>query len=131
MSALHVFIAAHLTFIAPSLVLGPVVLLQKKGTPRHKRLGRVWAYLMIIGSLLSFGIRTDGHFTWLHGLAAYTVLAVLLGIRSARRMNFKDHQRQMVGSYLGSAIAFLFTLHPERILGKWVLGGQSLLKLLN
>lgn len=115
----------------PALVLGPLVLLKAKGTPQHKRLGKIWAYLMLISSALSFGIRSNGHFSWLHGLAAYTLYSVIRGILSARKKDFARHKRFMIGSYIGSAVAFLFTLHPERILGKWLIGGQSLLQLLN
>lgn len=122
MTLLHAFIAAHLTTMVPALILGPIVLFRPKGTPQHKRLGKTWAYLMLLSSALSFGIQTNGHLSWLHGLAAYTIFAVLSGIQSAKKQNFKRHKRAMIGSYIGSVVAFIFTLRPERVLGRFFFG---------
>ncbi|SEP59169.1 hypothetical protein SAMN05444745_101138 [Arthrobacter sp. OV608] len=60
--------------------------------------------------LSSFGIVTEGHFTWLHGLSAFTILTVTLGLLSAVRRNVPAHRGNMIGSYLGIAIAFGFAV---------------------
>lgn len=112
----------HLAAIVPALLIGPFILFRRKGDAFHKNLGKVWAVLMIIGSLLSFGIQHNGGFSWLHGLAAFTIFSVGKAVYSIRKGNLKDHQRNMIGSYIGSFIAAIFALHPERLLGLWMSG---------
>ena len=52
----------------------------------------------------------DGHFTWLHGLSAFTIVTVTLGLISAIRRNIPSHLGNMVGSYVGIAVAFVFAV---------------------
>jgi uncharacterized membrane protein len=109
----------HLFTILPCLLLAPAILFRKKGDSNHKTLGRTWAYLMIFSSALSFGIQSHGTFSWLHGLAAFTILSVMKGVLAARKGNFSAHKRSMIGAYVGSVIAFMFALSPNRFLGSW------------
>lgn len=115
-------IYAHLSTILPSLLLGPIVLLRRKGDHTHRILGKVWAILMLLASALSFGILSSGHLSWLHGLAAFTIFSVLRGIRAARRRDLGQHKASMVGSYVGTVAAFVFALSPGRMAGDWVRG---------
>jgi hypothetical protein len=56
----------------------------------------------------SFGIVSEGYFSWLHGLSAFTIVTVSLGLVSAIRGNIPSQLGNMVGSYIGIAVAFVF-----------------------
>jgi uncharacterized membrane protein len=110
----------HLGFVIPALILGPIILFRPKGDPLHKSSGKIWVVLMFLASLVSLGIRHQGQFSWLHGLAVFTIYSVINGWNAARNGAIESHRRSMVGAYIGSAIAFLFSMHPERLLGGWL-----------
>src|SRR3712207_5983152 len=40
-------ITIHLATVLPALVLGPFILLRRKGDPMHRRLGTIWMGLMV------------------------------------------------------------------------------------
>ena len=42
----------HLATVVPALLLGPVVLLRRKGDATHRMLGRIWAVLMLVTAIL-------------------------------------------------------------------------------
>ena len=58
----------------------------------------------------SFWIVSEGHFSWLHGLSAFTIVTVTLGLIAAVRRNIPAHRGNMVGSYIGIAVAFGFAV---------------------
>lgn len=115
-------IYAHLGTILPAIFLGPYVLIKPKGDKLHKRVGKIWATLMIVSSLLSFGIFSPkGGLSWLHGLAAYTIYSIIMGIKDAREGNLTSHKRRMTGPYIGACIAMIFALSGEgRLLNAWI-----------
>lgn len=51
-------VTIHLVAAVPALALGVPILVLKKGTPRHKVLGRTWAALTLVTAVSSFWIRT-------------------------------------------------------------------------
>jgi uncharacterized membrane protein len=117
---MSIFLQIHLLTIVPSLILGAVVLVRTKGSAAHKLLGRCWAICMIASCVSSFGILRDG-FSWLHGLAAFTLLSIVRAVLAIRKGNVAAHKRAMIGSYLGSLIAFGFALAvPTRLLGRFL-----------
>ena len=74
-------IAAHLDAALLALVLGAVVLMRRKGTASHRRLGQAWVALMIVVALSSFWIleiRNGAGFSVIHLLSAWTLLALAL-----------------------------------------------------
>ncbi|WP_298199023.1 DUF2306 domain-containing protein [Novosphingobium sp.] len=122
-SAYGAVLAIHIATVTPALPLGAWLLLRAKGTHGHRLLGRVWALLMLVTALTSFGI-TDltGHFSPIHLLSILTIVSVLRGIRFARRGDIASHQRAMVLAFTGLVAAAVFTLLPGRLLGSWLLG---------
>lgn len=65
--------------------------------------------------LSSFWIVSEGHFTWLHGLSAFTLITVTLGLISAIRDNIPAHRGNMIGTHIGTGIAFGFAVgEPSR-----------------
>jgi len=47
-----------------------------------------------------------GHFSWIHGLSAFTFLTLTIGTWAAMRHRIRLHRQFMVGSYFGLVGAF-------------------------
>src|SRR5438445_6439446 len=97
-------IALHAAGATLAVFLGGFQLLRRrKGDLLHRRIGRLWMADMYWVTLSSFGIKRldPGHFSWIHGLSAWTILSLSLAIWSARRGNIRAHVAWAAGSYLG------------------------------
>lgn len=71
---------------------------------------------MVVTCVTSLFIHPDG-FTWLHGLALFTLASVTIGIIAIRRGSVVAHRANMIGSYLGTLAAFGFAaLIPQRLI---------------
>ncbi|EUB96468.1 Protein of unknown function DUF2306, membrane [Rhizobium sp. CF080] len=117
----------HVAAVLPASVLGAYILLNRKGTPIHRLLGKIWMALMVITSLSSFFIHEINLF---HGFSPIHLLSisVLVGawqaISSARAHNIRAHKAAVIGMYFGGiVIAGLFTLIPGRIMNAVVFSG--------
>jgi uncharacterized membrane protein len=118
-------IVLHVAAALLALVLGAIVLLGRKGTLSHKRLGRLWGALMLVVALSSFGIfeiRDGAGPSAVHVLSAWTVISLALAVSFARRGNVRAHKGFMVGTYLGLVGAGLGALAPGRALHALLLG---------
>lgn len=101
-------LATHVVAALYALLMGPINIVRRRRDRTHRILGYTWAASMYYVCASSFWITTDGHYSWLHGLSAFTMVTVSLGIVGAVRRNRPAHVMNMVGSYLGLLIAFLF-----------------------
>ncbi len=110
----------HIATILPVLILGPFVIFRTPKDKVHKILGKIWALLMITSCLLTFGVRHNGGFSWLHGLSLYTLYSVISALLSIRKKQIHRHKQSMIGSYIGTVIAFIFAMTPDRLLGNWI-----------
>lgn len=111
-------ISAHAIAAGLALPLGAVILLRRKGDLQHRWLGRAWFLLMTFVAAGSFGIRVSGHYSWIHGLSAFTLVMLALALYMARTRRIKQHKRIVQGLFFGALIiAGLFTLLPHRLLG--------------
>ena len=107
----------HLIAVVPSLVLGAVNLLLKKGTLLHKRIGKIWAILMLITAISSLFIMPTGSLTWLHLFSILVIVSVPLGIWAIRKGNRRRHIYCMLGAYIGTVISAYFAIvSPGRFL---------------
>jgi hypothetical protein len=80
----------------------------------------------MVAGISSFGIVSDGHFSWLHGPSAFTTVTVSLGIAAAVRGNILGHLLNMVGSYFGLLVAFVFAATvPSRAIPCLLVGDPS------
>jgi uncharacterized membrane protein len=119
-------IALHLATALPALLLGPVVLIRRKGDRLHKIMGRIWVGLMVTAALASVFIRSPGGgilgsgFSFIHLFTIWTLISVPLGVLAIRRGDVNAHRQAMQGLYLGLCVAGAFTLIPGRLLGNWV-----------
>lgn len=106
----NVLLVSHVVAALYVLAIGPLQIFRRRRDRIHRTMGYLWVAAMYYVCFSSFWIVTEGHFTWLHGLSAFTILTVTLGLVSAIRRNIPAHRGNMIGSYLGIAIAFGFAV---------------------
>jgi len=116
---------AHLATIGLALVLTPLILLGRRGTQRHRLLGRIWAVSLIATALLSFDIRLSRHgeFSPIHLISVATLILVPRIWWTARRHQIVKHRRAVRGMVTGALlVAGFFTFPFNRLLGHWLFG---------
>jgi uncharacterized membrane protein len=106
----NVLLASHVIAALFVLAIGPVQILRRRRDRIHRTMGHLWVAAMYYVCFSSFWIVSDGHFSWLHGLSAFTIVTVTLGLVSAVRRNIPAHRGNMIGSYIGIAVAFGFAV---------------------
>jgi uncharacterized membrane protein len=119
----NLLIALHAVGALLALVLGAVMLVNRKGDLDHRRLGRIWMVDMYWVVLSSFGItRLDpGHLSWIHGLSAWTFISLTMAWRAARRGAVTQHRGWAIGTYGGLIGAFLGAVAvPQRLVPQLV-----------
>ena len=117
------WLALHLVSVIPALPLGAFILWRRKGGRLHRMLGRVWAGLMLLTALSSFGLHgMTGRLSWIHILAVVVLVTVPRGIVQAMRGDIARHKRSMTLTYAGLIAAGGFTFLPGRLLGTWLFG---------
>ena len=102
---------------AAAIVCGGVVLARPKGTSTHRLLGRLWVACMAAVALSSFAIRSDGHFSWIHGLSLWVLISLTVALLAIRAGDVARHLRWMRSTYYSVVVAGVFTLLPQRSLG--------------
>ncbi|CAN0597837.1 unnamed protein product [Ectocarpus sp. 12 AP-2014] len=118
----------HLIAVLLAGVIGAFVLWRRKGTARHKFMGRVWVGLMLVGAVSSFFIReiNDGGFSPIHALSVWTLFSLCAGIiaiRSQKPNAVRRHRGHLQSLYIaGIVIAGGFTFLPDRLLGRLTFG---------
>ena len=105
-----VLLASHVIAALFVLAIGPVQILRRRRDRVHRTMGHLWVAAMYYVCFRSFWIVSDGHFSWLHGLSPFTIVTVTLGLVSAVRRNIPAHRGNMIGSYIGIAVAFGFAV---------------------
>ena len=117
-------IQLHLALALAALVLGPLALRARKGSPAHRGLGYAWVLAMLAAAVSSLFIRDFqrpnlGGYTLIHLLAIVTFVGVGAGLyQIIVRRQVSAHRKTMWRTYLGACVvAGLFTLLPGRYLG--------------
>jgi len=129
-----VLLALHAIGATVAVILGAyLVLRRRKGDLLHRRLGRFWMADMYWVAFSSFGIRrlTPGHFSWIHGLSAFTIFSLTMAIWAAKTHRVQLHRGWVVGTYFGlvgaglAAVAFPVRLVPQTAIHRptWLLAG--------
>ena len=116
----------HLASTLTALALGVVMLVRRKGSISHKRLGWAWIILMVLAAGSSFFItgQNPGRFSPIHLLSVITLLLLPWAIYAVRSRKVQSHRWTMIGIFAGGlVIAGIFTLAPDRLLGGMVFGG--------
>lgn len=117
----------HVAAVLPTAVLGAYILVNRKGTPAHRLLGKIWMALMVITSFSSFFIHEINlfyGFSPIHLLSIFVLVGVWRAISAARVHNIRAHKASVIGMYIGGIVAAgLFTLIPGRIMNAVVFSG--------
>jgi len=113
----------HLYTVVPSVFIGGSLLVIKKGTLIHKRLGRIYMVLMLFTAIVTLfmpamvGGRILNHFGWIHLFSFLTLWTVPTAYLAIKKGNVKAHKRKMILLYFGAIIiAGAFTFTPGRYL---------------
>lgn len=118
----------HVATVIPATLLGAYLLLGRKGTPKHRLLGRGWMVLMAITSLSSFFIHDLDQFhgfSLIHIVSVLTLVSIGCAIAFARAGNIRAHKITVRGMYFGGIfIAGGFTLLPGRLMNEVVFTGE-------
>ncbi|WP_114562180.1 DUF2306 domain-containing protein [Ephemeroptericola cinctiostellae] len=114
----------HLVCALLSLIVGAWQLMQAKGTPQHKTIGRFWLLCMAVTSLSSFWLHGVGYrWGWIHVLSVWTLFCLVCALYFARTKNIRRHRKFVVGAYcglVGAGVAAV--LMPGRVLNVWLFG---------
>src|SRR3954453_14822100 len=120
MDSWTVLVAAHAAGATLAVLLGGWNLwLSRKGDLLHRRVGRLWFVTMYWVAFSSFGIKRlhPGHFSWIHGLSAWTIVSLTIALWAAATHRIDLHKGFVVGSYFGLVGAGLAALaFPQRLL---------------
>lgn len=123
----------HLVCALLAFAIGTFILFLKKGTYKHRILGRIWVTLMIFVSFSAIFIQeiNPGHYSLIHLLIPLTVFLVIFGIYFIRKFKKTGqakylhlHQFCMVPTfYLALVVAGIFALlMPGRLLHQLFFG---------
>lgn len=121
----EVALLLHIGTVIPAVPLGAWLMLTRKGTARHKQLGKLWVALMVITAVASLFLRqiNPGGFSPIHLFVPLTLNAAWKTIATARRGDIAAHKKTLVGFYLGAMIIpGLFAFMPGRLMGTWLFG---------
>ncbi len=109
----------HVLGAVTAFVVGIVLLRGVKGSGLHRKLGYTWVAAMALAAISSFFITglNGSHFSWIHGISAWTVITVPMAVAAARRRKIGKHAKGMTSAFVGGLlIAGLFTFLPGRML---------------
>lgn len=118
-------IQIHLAGVTLALLIGVILLVGVKGTLAHRALGWTWVLAMTAAAVSSLFIRIlgHGHFSFIHLLSGWTLIALPMGVAFARRHKVRMHARMMTGVFTGGLIlAGLLAFMPGRLMWNLFLG---------
>lgn len=117
----------HLASIIPAFLIGTFLLINRKGTPLHRGLGKLYMMLMLFTAIVTLFMSAEvgpqllNHFGFIHLFSLLVLVEVPLAYFAARNGNIKSHKSNMIGLYFGGIlIAGSFTFVPGRLLHSWL-----------
>lgn len=120
----------HAISATVAFLLGPIIFYRRKGTPLHKRLGKLWVLAMgvaIISSAFIWEIRLIGLFSPIHLLTILGGWGLGSGINHAIQGRISAHEASMKGLYFWAlGAAGVFTFMPGRVMSEMVFPEHSL-----
>jgi uncharacterized membrane protein len=119
----------HLATVVPAFLLGTYILLNPKGTPLHRTLGKTFMLLMLITVVLVLFMPARkppmllNHFGLNHIFVIPVAYFVPRAYFAARRGDIKKHMASVLGVYFGAVLlAGAFAFAPGRLLHTWLFG---------
>ena len=117
----------HLATIIPAFLLGTYLLINHKGTPKHKLLGKLYMLLMLFTAIVTLFMSAEvgptifNHLGFIHLFSFLVLYSVPSAYFAAKNNNIKKHRDNMIGLYVGGIlIAGAFTLAPGRLIHSWL-----------
>ena len=98
---------AHLGASLLALAAGTLVLARPKGTPVHKRRGRIYALSLLVTNVTALGIYRRGVFFFPHWLAVAALVLMTAGVLAA---HFKRPRRSWLHWHLTCQLGSLYIL---------------------
>ena len=98
----------HLLTVVPCIFIGAYVLLTKKGSYKHRLIGKIYLSLMFFTAIISLflpaqvGSQFLNHFGWIHLFSILTLYTVPTAIFAIKKGNIKYHKRKMLLLYFGA-----------------------------
>ncbi len=120
-----VIVWLHMLTIAAALLLTPLLMLRQRGTRWHRRAGWAWCIAMAATAALSLFIGgfSNGRWSLIHILSAFTLLGVYGVVRNARAHRVSQHRATVRAISIGALlVAGFLTLLPTRTLGHLLFG---------
>lgn len=119
-------VQVHVATVVPAALIGAIVFLNRKGTPLHKALGRIWMVLMVVTALSTFFIHEIDlflGFSPIHVISILVVIGCIRAVHLARTRQIAGHMRMVKNMYFGAiGVAGLFAFMPGRIMNRTVFG---------
>jgi uncharacterized membrane protein len=123
-----VLTSLHLATVIPAFLVGTYILVNQKGTPTHRVLGKLFMILMISTAFVSLfmsagdGTRVLGHFGFNHLFVIPVAIFVPRAYFAARRGDVRTHKGSVVGVYVGALLiaGAVAILTPGRLLYGWL-----------
>ncbi|MDQ3139437.1 MAG: DUF2306 domain-containing protein [Pseudomonadota bacterium] len=115
----------HLSTVIPAIPLGLFIFLTRKGSARHKLLGKIWLALMGVTAIATLFVRNiqDGGFSWIHIFSVLTLIAIPKAILTARRGQIAEHKAHLLSLFVGALlIAGGASFLPHRTMWLWAFG---------
>jgi uncharacterized membrane protein len=119
----------HLATVVPAFLLGTYILLNPKGTPLHRTLGKLFMVLMLFTVVLVLFMPARrppmllNHFGTNHIFVIPVAYFIPRAYFAARRGDVKKHMASVLGVYFGAVLlAGAFAFAPGRLLHSWLFG---------
>lgn len=116
----------HLATVVPAFLIGSYLLANRKGSAKHKLLGKVYMSLMLTTASITLFMPAEigptllEHFGYIHLFSVLVLYSVPQAYWAARNGNIKSHRINMIALYIGGLlIAGSFTFMPGRLLNSW------------
>lgn len=98
----NALVVSHVIAALFVLAIGPLRIFRRRRDRVHRSIWYIWVAAMYFVCVSSFWIVSEGQFTWLHGLSAFTIVTVTLGLIGAIRRNLPSHRGNMIGAIQAS-----------------------------
>lgn len=106
----EIAIFGHLLTVLPAFVIGTYILLTRKGSARHRLLGKIYLVLMFATAIFSLfipgfvGPQFLSHFGFIHLLSVLALYTVPTAYIAARNGQVRVHRGKMIGLYVGGLL---------------------------
>lgn len=113
----------HAAAAGAAVLLGPLALRARQGSPLHRGAGYLWITLMLVAANTSLFIRDFrlpnlAGYTPIHLLTLFSLVGLAVAVAAVLRRNIRVHRQAMWRVCLGACVAAgLFTLLPGRFFG--------------